>query len=190
MARILNGTDWRLMLIPLLAMVVIAMGVEWRWEILMTKRPAEVTALVLTGAAVAVCGFRVLVEDNPLVPLLFAFCLAFFLREIHFAGTSKGVYIAAALIAYWAWRWRDRLGGPVSTGRFKAWLFAAGWAYFLALLVQRRFFKHVFPDELLAWEQALVVPMEEWLEVVAHTLLLIMVFSGFSGRLKSTRAQR
>ena len=124
-ANLLAGVDWRLLLIPLMAMLLIALGVEWQWEILKTKRPAEVTALVVMGAAVAVSGFRALVEDNPLMPLLFAFCLAFFLREIHFAGTSKGVYIAAALIAVWAWRWRERLREPLGIGRFKAWLFAA-----------------------------------------------------------------
>lgn len=180
-----GGIDWRLFLIPLVAMGVIALGVEWQWSLLMVKRPAEVTALILTGAAVAVSAFRVRVEDNPMMLPLCAFCLAFFLREIHFTGTSKGVYIAALLISIWVWRWRERLYEPFTTGAFKAWLFAAGWAYFLALLVQRRFFRHVFPDALLAWERAVVVPMEEWLEVVAHALLLITVFSGFSGRTRA-----
>jgi hypothetical protein len=165
-------------------MFVIAIVFATPRDIMLIKGIPEVMALILTGAAVAVSGFRLKVEDNPLVPLMFAFCLAFFSREIHFAGTSDGVYVAVLAIGIWAWRRRERLVNPVNTGRFKAWLFAAGWTYFLALLIQRRFFKHVLPEPLLAWEQAIHVPMEEWMETVAHTLLLVTVLSGFSRVLK------
>jgi hypothetical protein len=179
-----SNLDWRLFLIAPLAAAIIALVFAPERDIMVIKGIPEFMALVLTGAAVAVSGFRLKIENNPLMPLLFAFCLAFFSREIHFAGTSTGVYIVVVLIALWAWRWRERLVNPVNTGRFKSWLFAAGWAYLLALLVQRRFFKHVFPDFLLAWEGHIHVPMEEWMEVVAHALLLVTVFSGFSGSLR------
>ena len=176
--------DWRLFLIAPLAASIIAVVFAPERDIMVIKGIPEFIALVLTGAAVAVSGFRLKIENSPLMPLLFAFCVAFFSREIHFAGTSTGVYIAVVLIALWAWLWRERLVNLVNTGRFKSWLFATGWAYLLALLVQRRFFKHVFPDFLLAWEGHIHVPMEEWMEVVAHALLLVTVFSGFSGSLR------
>jgi hypothetical protein len=179
-----SNLDGRLFLIAPLAMGFIAVAVELEWSVLSTKRVPEIVALILTGAAVAVSGFRVKVENNHLMLLMFTFCAAFFSREIHFVGTSNGVYFAVLIIAIWAWRWRDRLAGPVNTGSFKSWLFATGWAYFLALLVQRRFFKHVFPDALLSWEQSIHVPMEEGMEVVAHALLLVTVFSGFTRSLK------
>ncbi len=179
-----SNLDWRMFLIAPFAMLIIAFVFAPQRDIYLIKGVPELMALVLTGAAVAVSGFRLKIEDNPLVPLMFAFCLAFFSREIHFAGTSNGVYIAVIAIGIWAWRWRGRIAASVNTGYFKTCLFATGWAYFLALLVQRRFFKHVLPEPLLVWEHSIHVPMEEWLEVVAHALLLVTVFSGFSGFLK------
>ncbi len=184
MKGIFSNTDWRLFLIAPLGILIIAIVFEPQREIFLIKIVPEMMALVFTGAAVAVSGFRVRIENNPLVWLMFAFCLAFFSREIHFAGTSNGVYIAVIAIGVWAWRWRERLRVPVNTGYFKAWLYATGWTYFLALLIQRRFFKHVFPASLLDWEHAMHVPMEEWMEVLAHALLLVTVFSGFSGKLR------
>lgn len=180
-----SNLDWRLFLIAPFAMLLIAIVFAPQRDIMLIKGVPETMALVLTGAAVAVSGFRLRIETNPLVLLMFAFCVAFFSREIHFAGTSNGVYLAVIAIGIWAWRWRERLVNPVNIGRFKAWLFAAGWTYFLALLVQRRFFKHVLPEPLLAWEHSIHVPMEEWIEVVAHALLLVTVFSGFSGSHKT-----
>jgi hypothetical protein len=94
---------------------------QLNWRVLSSKRVSEIVALILTGASVAVSGFRIKVENNPLMLLLFTFCTAFFSREIHFVGTSNGVYIAVLIIAIWAWRWRERLAGPVNTGSFKSW---------------------------------------------------------------------
>ena len=185
MKSFFSNIDWRVFLIAPLGILLIAIIFEPQRDIFVIKIVPEIMALVLTGAAVAVSGFRLRIEDNPLVLLMFAFCLAFFSREIHFAGTSTGVYIAVVAIGVWAWRWRERLVAPVNTGQFKSWLFAAGWTYFLALLIQRRFFKHVFPESLLNWEHAMHVPMEEWMEVLAHALLLLTVLSGFNRKLKT-----
>ena len=184
MKSLFANIDARLFLIAPLAILIISIVFATERDIFIVKVIPEYVALVLTGAAVAVSGFRLRIEANPMLPLMFAFCLAFFSREIHFAGTSTGVYVAVVLIAFWAWRWRERLVGPLNTGYFKSWLFATAWTYFLALLIQRRFFKHVFPDAWLPWEQFIHVEMEEWMEVVAHGLLLVTVFSGFSWALR------
>ena len=88
-------------------------------------------------------------------------------REIHFAGTSTGVYVAAALIAAWCYVWRDSLKRHVWRTAKGRWVIIAGWSYCVALIIQRRALRFL-PDEKLwhGW-------MEEMSENVAHLMLII-----------------
>jgi len=144
----------------------------------------EIIALVLMGSAFSVAVFRVRIESNPLMKIMLAWSFAFFCREIHFAGTSTGVYIAAVLIAVWAWSWRERLAEPFRIGDFKTWVLTTGWAYFLTIIIQRRVFKHLpgMPDGFYILENDMHVEAEEFTEVIAHFCLLITCCCGFSSR--------
>ena len=88
-------------------------------------------------------------------------------REIHFAGTSTGVYVAAGLIAAWCYVWRDSLKRHVWRTAKGRWIAIAGWSYLVALIIQRRALRFL-PDEQVwhAW-------MEEISENIAHLMLIV-----------------
>jgi len=175
--NLLEGADWKPLLIAPASVLFVYFAVRMGWGAIVAKPLLETIALVLTGSAFAVYGFRTITETNPLAKVMCVFSFAFFCREIHFPGTSTGIYIAVMGIAIWAWFLRKKLAKPFNTGRFKTWFFAMGWTYFLALLIQRRAFKHLFPlPEFLALEQELHIATEEFLENIAHALLLATAF--------------
>lgn len=187
---IFYGVDFRPFLIAVVAIIFTATASLCGWKSIVAKPLLETIALILTGAALAVYAFRAKTEQSPLTLIMSAFCFTFFCREIHFPGTSDGVYIGTAGIAVWAWFWRKRLIVPFHTGRFKTWFFAMGWTYFLALFIQRRAFKHLIPiPEFLELEQALHIELEEALEVTAHALLLVTAFCGTEKTKKADSTQ-
>jgi len=157
---------WPMLLAPLgIAAVYAARAVGW--EILIEKAPHEIAALIILSAALLVCGVRWLIRRDRLHLVLTASSAALLCREIHFAGTHRGIYVAAGLIALWCvlwWRSLKKLVWRTAKGR---WLTAAVWSYFVAVLVQRRAMK-LLPDE-----EILHVRMEEVCENVAHLVFLI-----------------
>jgi hypothetical protein len=137
------------------------------WEFLIDKPPHEVAALVILPAALLVCGARWLIRRDRLHLVLTASSAALVCREIHFAGTHRGIYAAAGLIALWCVLWRRSLKKFVWRTAKGRWLTVAIWSYFVAVLVQRRAMKFL-PDE-----EILHVRMEEVCENVAHLVFLI-----------------
>ncbi len=134
----------------------------------LAKPVHEVIALMLLSAAVGAALKGLLVRRDRVSVLLVVLCVAFLCREIHFAGTDTGFYVAVALIAAWAALWRkDLLAALIGQARGR-WLVITAWAYFLSLLVQRRALR------LLPGEEQVHVQLEEVSENLAHLLLTIL----------------
>lgn len=170
---------WPPFLIAPLAILFTYLAHRQGWNAGLEKAHLESLALLLTGGSLIAYLWRAKRDPSPLVWIMIAFSFSFFCREIHFAGTSDGVYIALLAIVIWSWKWRKKLREPFQRGKFKTWLFAMGWTYFLAIFIQRRALKHLVPiPEFLELEHAIHVPVEEVLENVAHLLLFITAFCG------------
>ena len=159
--------EWLPLLAPPLGMLLVYAAHAAEWELLLRKSFHETLALVITPLAVAAAGWRWFRRRGKLDLVFTVFCLVVMLREIHFAGTSKGVYVALAGIVVWCALWRRPLKAEF-WGRLKGrWIVIAAWGYLVAVLVQRRAFK------FLPLEHTLKGPIEELLETIAHLLLLV-----------------
>lgn len=118
---------------------------------------------------------------SPLLWLLGALGLLFFLREVslpgtddHLPGIKKGVYLVLVLLGVWGYVWRERL---------RPWVFSAGVLpmlvtmcvmYGLSQAIARGGLK--FVSELSdAAGQTLRTPMEESCETAGHLMLLGLV---------------
>ena len=162
----------------------VAYWCDWGW--FLSKRMHENMALVLLGAATAAYLAGALRGRNPAHAILTGLAIAFLCREIHFAGTNKGVYVAVAALGVWAWLWRERLVSATAVGRFRPWLCATACAYITAQLVARRVFRGMYLEHELqnpGW-------LEETVESMAHILLLVTAFADMFGRRRSTPDRR
>ena len=106
--------------------------------------------------------------------LVSAQAFIFMLREIHFAGTSKGVYVATAVVGLLVLRLGWRMDWSAAARRIDwAMVSALGAtfaAYAVALLIQRRVFR------MVPGEERLHVAFEEVCETWAHLCLLASAF--------------
>jgi hypothetical protein len=147
------------------------------WWFLLQKPDLEWLALILTAFATGAFFNHALTRRDPLHLILGCLAFAFLCREIHFTGTSTGVYVALVILVVWSFVWRDRLIAPLERGQTKSWLAAAATMYFLSQMIARRAFaeRHfpIFPQEEL-----LHVEMEEMCETVAHICLIVASFAG------------
>ena len=118
---------------------------------------------------------------DPLHLILGCLSAAFLCREIPFAGTSVGVYVALVALVVWVVLWRKRLAAPLEHGQTKSWLLVTAGMYVLSQVIARR----VFADRhlgihmgILPQEELLHIPMEEVCETVAHICLIVTSFAG------------
>jgi len=140
------------------------------------KARLEMLAIYFTSAATIIYLIRVIFSRNPVFILLFALSLTFLCREIHFAGTSAGVYIALGILGAWTLLWQDRIFEGLKKGALLKWVISTFSVYFLSQLVARRVFR------FMPLEDILHVPFEEMLENGAHLLLITTAFSDLFSR--------
>jgi len=136
--------------------------------VVVSKAPNEVYALCILPLALLVFLARARHEHNVLYGLLAGFALAAWLREWHFAWTHHGIYLMLALLIFLGWWWRERLLVQIRDGNLLAWLSNTMLVYFLGVLVARRVFRELLPNE-----EAINTPLEEFMENMAHSLLLL-----------------
>jgi hypothetical protein len=140
------------------------------------KRFNELYAVCILGLVFAVLILRCALQRNLLYLLLGGFALAAWLREIHFAWTHQGVYVLLLILIALAWWWRERLKPLAQTGSFLPWFKGTLVIYLLSVLISRRIFKDL--PIMLPDEELMHVPLEEVLENVAHSMLLITALVG------------
>lgn len=85
----------------------------------------------------------------------------------------------------WTWLWRKRLRPFADAGNFLPWFKATMAIYVLAVLLARRAFRDVLP-----YEDAVNTQLEETMENVAHSMLLITGLVIGKLRPQPTLAQR
>ncbi len=162
--------DWWPLLLWPVGIVLIPLAHRQGWEFLLTKSHYEVLGLALVGLAAGLFLGRARATGDPLRLILGCFALALLAREIHFAGTGKGVYVAILACGLWAWAWRRRLAllwvrRPVST-----YFLCALATYALSQVVAQRFMRFL-PYE--GKPHDLHIHYEEISEVIAHIILVI-----------------
>jgi hypothetical protein len=151
-----------------------AQGLSWY----LSKPTHEVAAVCLTSIALLCHAVRWRTGHNPVHQWLTFLALAFLCREIHFAGTGKGVYIALIVLLIWGWRSRKQLLEGAAVGRLGQWVLATGWTYFLSQFIARRIFRYLY----LPNEDGMHIMLEEAVENMAHIMLIITAFADRFGK--------
>lgn len=137
------------------------------------KNPNEVVALVLLALAGIVFLLRAALQRNPLFLLMACFAVIAWLREWHSEWIHHGVYYLLVGLIVWTWLWREKIRPYAREGSFMPWLKGTVAIYVLAVLLARRVFRDVLPNE-----EVINTPLEETMENVAHGMLLIMSLLG------------
>ena len=179
-ARLLRFAKWWPMLLGPAAMLIVYIANADRQEQYVSKGPNERIALILL--AVPLINFLLQSAVFKRGFCLFMACLsaAFFCREWHFPGTSVGIYIALAMLAFWAIKRKDDFEQYIGRGSFRIWLIATFATYLLSQLIARRVFHYVN----LPLEEHLHIYFEETVETTAHLMLLAASFAAWKLGLK------
>ena len=162
-------------------MGVIYLAYWMQWETMLQtpgKRFQESLALVLLGLAGCASAARYWSQRQLWHLVLLFATVPLFCREIHFRGTSEGLYIGLALIGVWSWRYRRQLLETVMMGQTRFWLISTAGTYLLAILIAQRVLRYVS----LPYEDDLHTKFEEIVENVAHLLFLVTILVGGWGR--------
>lgn len=137
------------------------------------KNPNEVAALVLLAIAGSIFALRAALQRSPLFLLMASFAVIAWLREWHSEWIHHGVYYLLAGLIVWTWLWREKIRPYASQGNFMPWLKGTMATYVLGVLIARRVFRDILPNE-----EVINTPLEETMENVAHGMLLIMSLLG------------
>lgn len=160
---------WLLFLInpAMVAFIYLAYAMDWQWA-LSKYYQEQLAAYLLMPLVVLGWGAGLAIRRTALHGIVLILATTMLCREIHFVGTHKGIYVAAVVIAVWAFLWRKRLAQPLNRGRIKPLLLATIFAYAVSIILSRRVFRGVLP-----LENELHISMEEFMENAAHTLFFI-----------------
>jgi len=166
---------WPVLIAP--AALVVWVLIAERFEagkVKVFSEPLSPPLLALTALIFALRAWR---TGNPLCAILTGLAVAFTCREIHFAGTDKGIYAALVALVVWTVLWRKRVIAACGNISHSRWVAAAALTYVLSMVVSRRVFsaKHL---GLIPNEDVIHIPLEEGLELVAHLLLLLSAVMG------------
>lgn len=101
--------------------------------------------------------------------MLACFCWALFFRELHFTGTSRGIYAALIVLAWWASSRRDEILPFLARRPVAALLSGAAWTYFITKQLDRHNFG--FLPNYRDWNNN----VEESLETLAHLMVFALV---------------
>jgi len=157
---------------PLAVAASVAASAAWPERFQDLQVWLEKPAPYLVALATAIYAARAARTRNPLHVLLAVLGAALTCREIHFAGTGTGVYVALAALAAWAVLWRKRLREPLRDYRHVAWVLAAAAAYILSQVIARRAFRFI------PGEHAIHRSLEECAETAAHAVFIVSALVG------------
>lgn len=155
-----------LLLGPLtIAFVYLAHAQGWT---LVEREATELVAPWISAMAATLFGLRALWQRNLLFLLMTGFGVAAMFRELHYDWTHHGVYYFLILLMACAWLWRESIRPLARQGNFLPWFKVTMATYFLAVLLARRAFRDILP-----YEDDINTQLEETMENVAHSLLLL-----------------
>lgn len=160
----LGRLEWRLLALPFVAWLgfaLLAMA-----GLAPDKDPLEALAVIGLGVA-AVVGLGCWIADrHPYFAWSTALITVLLCREIHFAGTGKGVYVGLALLLIIAWRRYPALADYLGTRAATTVFTLAMSSYALSQTIDQRWWRRLLPGERV-WH----VPAEECLELLGHALV-------------------
>jgi len=180
-AAVANDRPWWVgmslwpLLLPVACVGLTALAQQMNWGWLIEKANHEVIAppiLALTVVLLAAAWWRTRAE---LVLALLVVSVAFLCREIHFAGSDLLAHLTLLVVTLWTWRRWPQMRATLAAWPARCWLVASFASYVLSQVVARRLFRGL-PNE-----RALHVPVEEFLETVAHVLFLWTAWLAFRG---------
>ncbi|MCD6393617.1 MAG: hypothetical protein J7M40_08920 [Planctomycetes bacterium] len=145
--------------------VATALGQKW----FVSRGTNENIALILLSVPLLGFTFRAIAFRSEFHLFMAVLCAAFFCREWHFAGTSKGIYVMLGLLAFWAVKRKTELEGIIGEGPAKVWVWSTFATYVLSQLIARRFFRYVY----LPQETELHILLEESVETMAHLAMIV-----------------
>jgi hypothetical protein len=174
--RLLSCFVWGSLLVwP--AFLILAYAGFFAHSFVVRKGFNEILAPIVLGLAGLVFVARWRQERQPLMLILSVLDVALFCRELHFAGTTKGIYVALALIAVWAMLWWRNIATDLEESDTTGVLLFALMTYALSQAVARRAFRGILPLE--AQSDLFRTGLEELLENVAHLSMLLVAVLGF-----------
>ncbi|MDQ8697837.1 hypothetical protein [Hyphomicrobium sp. LHD-15] len=135
----------------------------------LTKDVAEFISPIILAMALALAACLAAMKSHVFYKWQALFALALFLRELHFAGTNTGFYIAMVLLIGWASYARDFLEPFFSDRKIVTLLTAIIWTYLVSKTFDRHMWDHVLPAGTTS------NLFEENLEILGHTLFLALV---------------
>ena len=174
---VVKGVHWWLWLIPPIVLVGWVVWANSMGFPRMFSDWLEKAAIPLLSVATALFAVRTLVTRNPLHLLVTFLAGDLLCREIHFAGTTAGVFVVFGLLVAWAVLWRRQILRAAMDRRFLSWLLAALWAYLLSQLVAKR----IFSARHLGWvpnEDFIHTSLEEVVETTAHLMFIVAALVG------------
>lgn len=143
------------------------------------KSNSEIIAVWIMSLVVAMFLFRAIKYKLKTDIIFLIVAVAFLCREVHFVGTSTGVYIVVSCAGVLAWYWRDAILDELDgKNQIKAAIFCMFWSYLVTLLIQRRVFK-AKRCPLLPNEKAVHIILEEVTENAAHLAFLAVAIIAF-----------
>ena len=152
------------------------------------KSNNEVFAIVIMGATSLISLYTLSRNKTKLARVLSIVAVAFLCREIHFKGTTTGVYVVVfPVILYCFWKFNEIIEELRLYPKLWTILPATGVSYFFSILVQRRAFKHLLPESYRYLEQRIHISLEEVSENVAHLcfLICVVILLSYSRKLNS-----
>ncbi len=181
----IKKVNWLPCLIAPVALIAFAISIKPEFNQGRIQTHLENIGPFLLGIAACVFAARAAITRNPWHLIFTCLVITLFCRELHFAGTSNGVYVALVLICVWVIAWNKKLRAIPTDWRLTSWLIAAIWAYVLAQLVDRRMFSPKYLN-LIPNEKIIHSTVEEAMETLAH---LLMICAGAIGAFRRQTSQ-
>ena len=165
----LRRIDWRIALLPVLMAAVVYLLRQTGAAFLVDKRIQEIAGPSFLLAAIGVSLFRWALTRHPFFLWCAVLSGALFCREIHFAGTSQGVYVVLAVLFVFLWRRFETLRPCLDHPLALTLLAGVIITYILAVATDQHWygFIHVIRPHM--------TPIEETLESFGHFLLILFV---------------
>lgn len=160
---------WPFLLLLVPVVVVYSLG-HWGLEDWSGRRINEPIAMPLVFLSVLGYGALAWYTRNELSLVMFILSIDFFCREWHFPGTTKGVYIVAAVLGCWVVYRRKHIAALIKNTPVEIWLWATFACYLMSIIISRRVFSENHLG-LLPMEELYHIPLEETSETMAHIML-------------------
>jgi hypothetical protein len=139
------------------------------------KPTLESLALWLLAIGTALACVRLFLSRDVFFVWGAAVLLTLLCREIHFVGTSEGVYVSLVLLGLLAVRFHDRLEGYLAQPFVVNALAMGFFCYVITNTTDQRWWKARSSWPGIPGEEVFHVPLEETMEVVGHLFFIAAI---------------